>query len=853
MARKNVRSENIGDSHGDAFEFEAIDIPAVVELYAPPFGFLANRRQIPDARDGMLPVRRRVLYAAAKLGLSASSRTIKCAGVVGECMAKYHPHGDSSIYGALVNMAQPWAMRYPLVKGQGNFGNVDGDPPAAMRYTEMTLTPLGDLMVADLYGPEQAIVPWVDTYDGERKEPMLLTARFPGLLANGNVGAGMGWGDSSTIHSLNLRELIDGLCLLIDEPKTEPARLAKIIKGPDYAGGGIIVDNSDWLEIMTNGQGKVTVRAKMHIEDSPNSRRGQQQIVVTELPYGVTKAGDKSLMSKIVELVNGDDESRKKGIVPPLANVVSDVHDETSDEGMRLVITLAPGMTPERAMPVLLKRTALQTRYSIKQQVLLKGYPELLGTQGMMENYLEFQFEVLTNRTKYFLSRAERALEQEEAKVIAHGNAEELVRIAKAAGAKADIPPVIMKKFGTTKYQAEYITDLPLYTYAKLNMGATRDRIAALKKEIAEYKRLLGSKKAMGELLKEELRETRAKFGDERRSVIDASVGADIKSFEEMIVDEPCWVVVTTSGLIGRLPDKTFRAQKRGGAGTRGAAKPEEDPILEVVPASTRDRLWAITSAGNLFGLRVADLEEIARGARGTNVRRFLSMAEDERVVKIVVPPAKDSEGELILATRDGRVARNRLSDYANLTSAGLRAIKLVADDRIVSVSLANGSQQLLAISSDGYALRFDIDDVSIQGRGSQGVASQKIGPGAQIVSLTPIDPADKRDLAVVLSNGKGKRSRLSEYPVKGRGSRGQITADMGAAAKKAPAQIVFAAPLAESDEVIFTTTAGKVIRMGATEIKRQGRATGGVQVVGLSASTKNPEAVSGGAVAAQE
>lgn len=826
-------------------EINKVDIVGLGERYMPTFGMLANLRAIPDARDGLIPVRRRILFTAHKTGLLPEGGFRKCAKLVGDVMGDYHPHGDGSIYGALVRLAQSWDMRYMLLTPQGNFGSPNGKPPAAMRYTEVKLAQMGELLCRDLYDESANIVEWSPTYDGRLQEPLVLPARFPALLADGTDG--VGWGDSTTVLPHNLRELLDAAVMLIDNPKVAVANLMKALPGPDFPGGAIIVANDDWEQIIETGKGKVVARAKMHTEAATFGRRQSTAIVIDELPYQVTGS---ALIEKIEGLVN-DAEGAKS-----LDGIIADIRSESAQK-TRIVITLDPGVEPERGLQAVLAATAIGTKgaglqksYTVDQRVIIDGYPKVTGTRGILLAWIEHQFDVLTRRTLFFKARAEAQLELEEAKIISHKNAEALVRLVKESGSEAEIVTSIMARYKTTERQASYIANLPLKTYGKMNMDAVHATIAKLKADIAEYKRLLASRPAMAELLKNEIREIRAKFGDDRRTSLETETGATIKSADELLPDAGCWIQVSSAGLIARLPEAAFRVTKRGTQGVTSAARPEDDPLVAVTFANVRDRLWLITSTGNLFGLRAAEVEEGTRGSKGMNPRRFLSLADTERVTHVVVAPA-DGTGELVLATSAGKVIRTRISDYNNLNSAGLRAIGVGGDDSVVSVSLARTGQHLIAVSSDGYAARFDIDDVPIQGRGSQGVVSMKVGAGAKVVSLLPVEAADKRDLALVLSNGRGKRSKLTDYPLKGRAIRGVLTIDLGTAGKGKPTTVAFAAPMGDEDEVMFTTNRSRAVRMAAKEIKRQGRATAGVITVALSASIKDPEAVVGGTIVA--
>lgn len=844
---------------------EDIDIAGVIDKAMPAFSRAANLREIPDVRDGFFPGRRRIMFTADSVGLTATSAYMKSAELSGTVMGKYHPHGDAAIYSAIENLTAPYKVRYPLLDGQGGWGSIDGDSPSAMRYTEVRLTRLGEQIVRDLYDEKASVVPWRDNYSGKYREPALLPTRFPVLLANGIDGIGNGYATMILPH--NVRELIAACVALIDDPTLATEKLARIVPGPDFPGAAIIIGGADeWKQILETGQGRVVARAKIHTEDT--GRR--QKLIITELPFRVRKGGPGGVIEQILIKTNGTKEDRDKGKTPALSGVINNVSDETDRKGMRLVIVLEPGVSVDRAVNALYAETSLQISYSVNYTVWSKGLPETMGTHDLLLAYLEYQFTVLTRRTEFFLRRDERELMINRARIIANANAAEIIKIIQASESSEDAAEALMAKYKLDREQAEAITGMQVGTLAKRNIKAITDRIAVLEPNVIEYRRLLGSRAAMNEQLKSELKEISAKYGDDRRTAIDRAGSAEIKSADEMIEDEPCWLSLAESGLIARLRHDAFKSQRRGGSGVAGTAKPDEDPVVQVLSARTRDRVWLLTDAGNLFGLRVADVDEAARGNKGMNVRRFLNLTEAEKIAKMVIlpsehtaepakggriakaaaaKPAADAEGQLVVASASAKIIRSAVSDYTNLSAGGLKAIKLVGDDRIVSALIARSGKQMLSVSSDGYAIRFDIDDVPIQGRGSQGVVSQKLGLGAHVVSLTAIDPADKGDLGIVLSNGKGKRSKLADYPLKGRAARGVITADLTTAGKGQPVKVVFAAPVGDEDEVFFTSSSGKAVVMVGREIKRQGRATAGVNTVALSSSVKNPETVTGGNV----
>jgi DNA gyrase subunit A len=782
----------------------------------------SNERAIPDIRDGMIPVNRRIMLGFRDNGAHATSRHYKSVKIVGDVLGRYHPHGDGSVYGAAVNMSQDWKTRYPQIDFQGNNGSIDGDGAAAYRYTEMRPSHVGDEMLRDLESRSANIVEWGGNFTNEYDEAYVLPARFPQLIANGHTGIGTGFSSAWMPH--NLREVIDAICAVVDNPKLKAEAIGKYIKGPDFPTGGIVIGSEAFKQALSaggtseTGSGSVTVRAKIAIEEEGREVR----LVVTQMPWMVEKGG---IVEEIVTAING---KKIEGI--------ADVSDQSGQEwktDLRLVVTLKRDANPAIVIAQLYKYTNLESRrLAYNMMAYVNGYPERLTIKDAIDHWIAHQLDVLTRRTQYRKRKAEEALEVQEAYLIADKYSNQLVPLAKASKDRAELEkkiPTLIK--GVTARQCEVIAGMPLYRFSKIDTDAVKNKIAELKAEIAEYVRLLASKQAMSDLFKEELREIGRKFGDDRRTEIrDAGAADEIKSIEEMIPDEPCWIGLSAAGLVSRLPISSFRLQKRGGAGV-SAAKSEDDPFVSVLPGSTRSKVWLITDKGNLFGLRASEIEETARGARGTNVRRFFTgMGADEKVVRIAVPPVDLSAGGLVIATANGKVKRTAIAEYGNLTSAGLRTMVVAEGDAIVSAFVVSPEpMDVVVVTSDGYAARYSLEEVSAQGRVAQGVASIRVQAGAVVVATFPVAPKDTRDLLVVASNGKGKRTKMAEYPQKGRGIRG-VT---GVAIAKGSA-VAMAAPVAEGDLVLLFSSGGKAVAIDAAEIRRAGRATAGVACMAI-------------------
>jgi DNA gyrase subunit A len=831
----------------DAVDEMAIVIPETevtdiaVERYSE-FLVASNERQVPDARDGLKPVQRRILITFRDLGMKAGGDHKKSAKITGDVMGNYHPHGDMAIYDAAVNLAQEWTFRYPLVDGSGNFGSIDGDPPAANRYTEMRPQPLGDEMLRDMHDRAADIIPWTRNYTNDRDEPECLPGHFPQLLANG-ILLGIGTGHSAMWLPHNLNEVIDAIIGVIDDPSVKPRDLARWMKGPDFPAGGTLMGIEGYLEALETGRGRVVVRGDIAVEEDGRD----VSLIVTGVPW----QKDRSTIKEQIMAAGTKDKlgnAKIEGILDVIDESGSDWRTES-----RVVVRLRKDANPKLIAAQLYKATSLETSYTYHQNAYLNGYPAMLNMREAIDVYVAHQFDVLTRRTNYRLRLALALLEVQEAYLLADKHANELVPLARRSANKAEleknIPTVIPQ---VTERQAQVIAEMPLWRFSKIDTAAVKTKIAELNIEIAEYRRLLATRQAMLDLLKVELREIRSKHGDARRTRIgDAKLASEeIKTVEELIPDEACWLVLSTTGLIARHAASVFKTAKRGGTGAP-TSKNDDDPISQVLGARNRGKVWLLTSLGNLFSIKVTEIEEVARGVRGTNVRRFLSLAEGEQIVRLVVPPSS-LEGKLFMATAQGKILQTKLSDYANMNAGGLKAIKIADGDRLIA-AFEGPAQNIVFVTSDGYAVRFSPDAAGVptNGRGAGGVDAVKVQPGASVVAAMPALSDDKRDLAVILSSGKGKKSRLSEYPTKGRAIKGVSTAQLGVGAKAAT--VVFAGIVSDEDDIFATTSIGRAVVLPASEVKRLGRDTGGVMTIGLSSSAKIDEHVSGGTVRAAE
>ena len=827
-------------------EVKEVELSQLGDKRYVPFIMESNERQIPDIRDGLKPAHRHILLTFRDLGSKPGGQYIKCGKVGNQTMGDYHPHGDVSIYDTLVAMTQEWSYRYPIVDFRGNNGSIAGDEAGSSRYTECRMGAVGQNMLEDLYERKARIVPWTRNYLNDRDEPYCLPGRFPALLVNG-VLAAIGTGFSAVWLPMNLREVVDAIAMAVDKPDATVDDLMRHIKGPDFPTGGVLMGIDGFKDAMTTGRGRIVLRAKVAVEEEGKDTL----LVVTEIPW---QKGSDDLVSQIKQLAVGRQE--KNGKVTKIDGIVR-CDDQSGNDwrsDMRIVIKLHRNANPQVVAAQLYKYTGLEVSYTIQQRAYEDGLPKLFSTPQAIAVYIATQLDVLTRRTNYLRAVALAELEVQEAYVKAEKYANKLVPFAQGLDGRAELEAHLPELIpGLTPRQCEVIAGMALYRFNKIDAVGARKKMEALQTEIKEYDRLLGSDAAMRDLLKTEIRKIKTDFGDDRRTAVITAPEDEVsvKNIDEMTPDEPCWLALSNNGLISRLPDSAFRVAKRG-ATTQSASRSEEDPASEIRRASTRDRVWAITDRGNLFAFRVMDLDEQTKGARGTNISRFCKIEQTEHVVTLLVAPAKTANGErdLVIATAGGKVLRTKVAEFANISIAGLTAIKLVDDDRIVSATLASPGDHLVFVSTAGMAARFAMSEMRPTGRGAQGVDSMKLPAGVSVVSASVVSATDKRDLAVVCTNGRGKRTALAEYPVKGRAIGGVTAIGLEAAGKGKKVAVAFAAPVADADTLVLTTSAGRAIRLTGAEVKRQGRSTAGVIVVSFSAAAKTPETLTGGTVA---
>ena len=773
-------------------------------------------RALPDVRDGMKPVHRRIVYVMDKMGIGPSSKTVKSAQIVGEVMGKYHPHGDSSIYDAMVRMAQDWVGRYPLVQGQGNFGSMDGDPPAAMRYTEAKMTRVSEALLADI---DKETVDFRDTYDATHREPVVLPAKLPNLLLNGQVGIAVGMATNIPTH--NLGEIVDATVALIDNPEATLDDLMKHIKGPDFPTGAVVYGGAPMRQAYATGRGSVTIRAVANIEEA---KRGRHQIVVTEMPYGVNKA---TLIEKIADLVHD-----KK------LTTISDLRDESARGSVRVVIELKKDAYPKKVLNQLYKLTALQTNFHYNMLALVETgtnpvalQPRVLGLHDILHEFIKHRQKVVRRRTEYELRKAKEREHILEGYKIALDHIDEVIRTIRASKTQDEAEKALIEKFGLSVIQAKAILAMQLRRLTGLEREAIENELAELRKKIAYFEKVLADENEILRIIKEELLEIKEKYGDERRSkIINTEVGKF--SDEELIPEEDTVVLVTTENYIKRTLASDYRRQNRGGKGKRGMTTKEEDVIDQLVPASTHDWLLFFTNKGRVFRLKAYEVPAASLAAKGVAAVNLLQLQPEEKITSII-NLAKDagSDGYLFMATTKGTVKKTAVSDYANIRTNGLIAINLDDGDELRWIKQTDGKSDVIISTSAGQAVRFNEEECRPMGRAARGVRGVRLRPNDSVVGMDVVASADQT-LLVLSANGYGKITKVANFPSHKRGGVGIKAATV--TAKTGP---IVTVQTLESDavEAIIISQGGQTIRVGLGDIPTLGRTTQGVRVMRLS------------------
>ena len=766
-------------------------------------------RALPDVRDGLKPVQRRILYSMIELNNGPDKPHRKCARIVGDTMGKYHPHGDSSIYGALVNMAQEWSMRYPLVDGHGNFGSVDGDGAAAMRYTEARLSKISMEMTTDI---NKDTVDFVPNFDETEREPAVLPSRFPNLLVNGTTGIAVGMATNIPPH--NLRETIDGVLKIIDnrvehERETAIEELLEIVKGPDFPTGAMILGQNGINEAYRTGRGKIKVRAVTEIEPMANNR---QRIVVTELPYMVNKA---RLIEKIAELVR---DKKVEGI--------SDLRDESSREGMRVVIELKKDANPNVILNHLYKHTQLQDTFGVIMLALVNNEPMVLNLKQILELYLKHQEEVITRRSKYELNKAEERAHILQGLLIALDHIDEVIQIIRSSKNVAEAKLRLIESYGLTDAQAQAIVDMRLRALTGLERERLENEFAELQARIAELKAILGDEKKLLCVIRDEITVIRNKYGDERRTSL--GIDDDEITLEDLIKKENTVIAMTKLGYIKRMTVDNFRSQNRGGKGIKGMSTLDEDYIEELMMTSTHHYIMFFTNKGKAYRIKAYQIPEASRIARGTAIVNILPLEAGEKITALIPIKELDKEEYLFMATKKGIVKITLISEYDHIRKTGIISISLKEDDELIEVKLTNNERDIFLVTKNGKCIRFNENDVRPTGRTSMGVIGMTLDADDEIVGMQLDCQGDS--LLIASENGMGKRTALDEFNCQHRGGKGVLCYNV----TDKTGYVIGAKIVNDGHEIMMITSGGIIIRMSVDGISKIGRYTSGVKLMNI-------------------
>ncbi len=768
-------------------------------------------RALPDASDGLKPVHRRILYAMYDMGLRHDRPYKKSARIVGEVLGKYHPHGDAAVYDAMVRMAQDFSMRYPLVDGQGNFGSVDGDSAAAMRYTEARLHAIAEGMLQDI---DKDTVTFVDNFDGTIQEPAVLPAKVPNLLLNGASGIAVGMATNIPPH--NLSEICDGLIYLIDNydrlDDIAPDDLLRLIKGPDFPTGGVILGEEGIRNAYATGKGLVGIRAKAHIEEIRGNRH---RIVVTELPYQVNKA---RLIERIAELV------RSKRI-----QAIADLRDESDRHGMSVVIELKRGAQPRAVLNQLFKYTQMQTTFGVNMLALVDGVPRVLTLKRMMAHYIEHRREIITRRTRHDLAKARERAHILEGLRIALEHLDEVIATIRRSRTVDSARTNLQRKFKLSKAQADAILEMQLRRLAALERKRIEDEYAEIIKRIAYFEDLLANPRKILHLIKEDLDQLRSEYGDARRTVISPDAGGELAA-EDLVPEEDVLISLTQRGYIKRVLAGMYSRQRRGGRGVSGAGTREEDVVEHLLLANTLHSLLFFTDKGKVYHEKAYQVPDAGRRARGLPLINLIGLGRRESVTAVIAVSDFDQKGYLVMATKSGKIKRTSLEEFASVRPSGLIALTLETGDELRWVKLTTGKQEVLIVTENGQAIRFPEEDIRPMGRVAGGVMAIKLEKGDAVTAMDVAMP--KAHLLVVTANGFGKRTEIEEYPLQSRYGKGVLTID----AKRLDevGKIVDAKVVRPKDEVTLISAKGMVLRTTVDNISQQGRATRGVTLMRL-------------------
>ena len=772
-------------------------------------------RALPDIRDGLKPVQRRIVYGMNEMGVYANVAHKKSARIVGDVMGKYHPHGDSSIYDAMVRMAQPFSYRYPLVDGHGNFGNIDGDGAAAMRYTEARMSKIASEMVRDI---DKNTVDFIDNYDGTEQEPVVLPSRIPNLLVNGTTGIAVGMATNIPPH--NLGEVIDGIVALIHNKDITIEELMNYIKGPDFPTGGQILGLSGLYKAYTTGNGTIVIRSKADIEN--NAKNGKNSIIITEIPYMVNKT---KLIERIAEIAKNK-----------IVEGITDIRDESNRKGVRIVIELRKDVNPEVMLNNLYKYTQLQTSYGMNMICLVNNSPKAVSLKEALEEYLKFQIEIITRRTQYDLDKALARLHILEGYIIAQDNIEEIIKIIRETDDGTEKEKLI-ERFNLTDIQATAILDMQLRRLSGLNREKILQEQAELHIQIDEFRRILGSEDLKLETIEKELLEIKNKYADERKSEINLHSDLNIEN-EDLIPREDVIITITSSGYAKRMKQDVYKVQNRGGVGITGIKTKEDDDVWQIIPTSTHDYLYFFTNLGRVYAIKAYQIPESSRTAKGSPIVNYITFKEGEKLAAVSrISTTSDEDKYLFFVTKDGIVKRSNLEEFKNIRTNGKYAITLKEGDELFGVATTDGNKEIVLGASSGKSIRFNENDIRVMGRSASGVTGMRFKESEDYIVGMAVIGSDNQEILVVTEKGYGKRSDASLYRLQSRGGTGikalNVTEKNG--------KLVTLKAVNDKEDLIITTDKGIVIRMHIKDISVTGRATQGVKLIKL----KDDQAIS--------
>jgi len=761
-------------------------------------------RALPDVRDGLKPDHRRILYGMQDLGLRPNTAYKKSARIVGEVLGKYHPHGDSAVYDAMVRMVQDFSLRYPLVNGQGNFGSVDGDSPAAMRYTEAKMAKIAEELLRDL---DKDTVDFVPNFDESLKEPTILPSVLPTLLVNGSSGIAVGMATNIPPH--NLTEVVDALVALIKKPESKIEKLMEIVQGPDFPTGAIIYGREGIDEAYRTGRGRILVRARANIEQA---RGGKDRIIVSEIPYMVNKA---NLIEKMAALVN----DRK-------IDGITEIRDESDKDGLRIVIELRRDAQPHVILNQLYKHTQMQVTFGVIMLALVNGVPNVLNLKEILQHFIDFRHDVVVRRTKYELDKAEKRAHILEGLKIALDNIDEIIALIKKSRNPETAKINLMKTFKLSEIQAQAILDMRLQRLTGLERKKIEEEYLATIKLINKLKAILESRPMRMNIIKEELLELKNKYGDERRTEIIESI--EEFSIEDMIAEEEMVITISHFGFIKRYPVSGYRRQARGGTGSSGASTRVEDFIEHMFIASTHQYILIFTDKGKCYWLKVHEIPQAGKGSKGRAIVNLLQIQKNEKIAAYVNVKEFDNEHYLIMATKNGLVKKTVLSAYGNPRRGGINAINIREGDDLITAKLTDGNQEIVMGTLMGKAIRFHESDVRDMGRGASGVTGISLAKNDRVVGMVTVRPDST--LLVVTENGYGKRTPISDYRITRRSGKGIVTVNVNEKVGK----MITIKEVRDDDDVMIITTSGKVIRQAVKQLRKMGRATQGIRLIRL-------------------